>query len=195
MSCATTWTNVIITAQAIRARHAGQRPSLHPGRSGNVADPSQADMQNRLMAGKLAGAGPGCNPPVPEEDVRVGQDLAGHGQTVRRGPAPEVGLDRPSAAHARAGSWVQARTGCYGTTSTGDRPAADPRQNRQGAIRRASAPVTLSDNCWSAPLRVPAVLHGCEACVTISMSRAERADLGQRGAQPGAARRRTHACR
>ena len=38
-----------------------------------------------------------------------------------------------------------------------------------------------------------AVLHGGEACVTISMSRAERADLGQRGAQPGAARRRTHA--
>ena len=29
--------------------------------------------------------------------------------------------------------------------------------------------------------------------MTISMSRAERADLGQRGAQPGAARRRTHA--
>ncbi len=37
-----------------------------------------------------------------------------------------------------------------------------------------------------------AVLHGGEACVTISMSRAERADLGQRGAQPGAARRRAH---
>src|SRR4029079_427594 len=40
--------------------------------------------------------------------------------------------------------------------------------------------------------RVPAVLHGGEACVTSSMSRAERADLGLRGAQPGAARRRTH---
>src|SRR6185312_12800073 len=38
----------------------------------------------------------------------------------------------------------------------------------------------------------PADSPGGEACVAISMSRAERADLGQRGAQPGAARRRTH---
>ena len=41
--------------------------------------------------------------------------------------------------------------------------------------------------------RRAAVLHGGEACMTISISRAERADLGQRGAQPAAARRRTHA--
>ncbi len=55
-------------------------------------------------------------------------------------------------------------------------------------------PITPRD--WRLPAasaQVSAVLHGGEACVTISMSRAERADLGQRGAQPGAARRRTHA--
>src|SRR5207247_10309150 len=46
---------------------------------------------------------------------------------------------------------------------------------------------------WFAPgAQRAAQLHGGEAWVTISMSRAERADLGQRGARPGAARRRTH---
>jgi len=35
---------------------ANDPPSIYPGRSGNVADPSQVDMQNRLVAGNLAGA-------------------------------------------------------------------------------------------------------------------------------------------
>jgi hypothetical protein len=33
----------------IHAQPTGQRPNLYPGRSGNMADPNQAGMPNRLM--------------------------------------------------------------------------------------------------------------------------------------------------
>jgi len=39
----------------IHAQPTGQRPNLYPGRSGNMADPNQAGMPNRLMIRNLAG--------------------------------------------------------------------------------------------------------------------------------------------
>ena len=95
--------------------------------------------------------------------------------------------------------WRLCRSGSLQARSPG--VAADLGQLRQAEVG-AHLPLRLLGGkhrkSWSvaAPpeenARTAAVLHGGEACVTISMSRAERADLGQRGAQPGAARRRTH---
>src|SRR5215470_4196543 len=77
-----------------------------------------------------------------------------------------------------------------GLRTTWDRYArwAEPSPRTGGALAHHFESATPQQDA-----RIAAVLHGGEACMTISMSRAERADLGQRGAQPGAARSRTHA--
>src|SRR5215475_8873233 len=70
--------------------------------------------------------------------------------------------------------------------------APAPRRDAEAHSRSATEIAERSRRPLAAAQR-GFVLHGGEACVTISISRAERADLGQRGAQPGTARRRTHA--
>src|SRR6185312_1703910 len=76
---------------------------------------------------------------------------------------------------------------------TGEHAIGTSRRVGDLASRCVRGWITHRNWRWIAPgAQIAAVLHGGEACVTISMSRAERADLGQRGAQPGAARRRTH---
>jgi hypothetical protein len=91
--------------------------------------------------------------------------------------------------------------GVYGCRAArGGRPfpapaAQPPRRDAEEPPSRSGGQKNIAERSrrrWQLGKR-SAQLHGGEACVTISMSRAERADLGQRGAQPGAARRRAHA--